>query len=400
MGTTNIVYITFGEFIASGILRTQVLSLLNKISDRMQKKGNVLLISFMPFHSIIRDRKEILEVIKRYNLHIKILPIPLLYRFFYIPAWLSFILLCFCIPFIFYISFIYHIDVIHTRSYPAGIIGLIVSKLTTAKFIFDPRGVYPEEAVKCGRFPANSVSYNLWKRIEKRLIRYSSPVVVVSHPFAHYIKEMDNRADIKLIPCCVDNAVFKPNYDLRQIYRNRYNLKEKFVLLYSGGTSGFYNPELLIDYFTHFKRIKSNAHLLILTPKNSPELKRSLGKLQKGEYTIINPEPEEVSNLLPMGDLGLLHCIDSPKNNLVLSVKFGEYLSCGLPVVVSSSIGGAAFLVRKYNCGIVVEIGEDSYNEERRLLHAYSEIRRNAINVAQNYLSTGRCAREYLKIYR
>lgn len=95
----------------------------------------------------------------------------------------------------------------------------------------------------------------------------------------------------------------------------------------------------------------------------------------------------------------MLLLTDTLKNDLVLSIKFGEYLSCGLPVVVSSSISGAAALVRRYNCGVVVDIGDDSCNEERRLLRAYSDIRHNAIRVAQNYLSTGRCAREYLKIY-
>ncbi|MCK4352408.1 glycosyltransferase [candidate division WOR-3 bacterium] len=401
----NVIYITFGELISGGILRTQVISLLYKMAQRMKNKSNLLLISFIPLRSFITDRVENLKVKEKFglhNFHIWIMPIPLFCRFFYMPIWLLPILFCWTIPFLFYISLNYKINLIHARSYPAALFSSILTKFVGCSLIFDPRGLYPEESVLYRKSSYNSMSYKLWKKIEKKLLQEAHQTVVVSQTFAEHIKKIEDNANIYVIPCCVNTEVFKQDKRIRYKYRKKYGFKEKFVLLYSGGTGGWYDLGPMVDYFLHFKKIALNAHLLILTPKVSIQLEKILKeKIQDDEYTIIIPRYREIPNLLLMGDVGLFFLPYCDMSHTLLSIKVGEYLACGLPAIVSSTIGEASRLINKYDCGIAVNLNKSrtSFDKELVLLKNYRTMQKNGILLVNDYLSIEKCAEKYLNLY-
>ena len=188
---------------------------------------------------------------------------------------------------------------------------------------------------------------------------------------------------------------------MRSEHRRQYSLTGKFVLTYCG-SMGWNDPVSLVEYYSKFRNIKRNVHLLILTfERYNVLLGRTLTarKISSDLYTIMNPSVEEVPNLLPAGDVGLLLLKKLPTARKAVTIKFAEYLAAGLPVVVSSHVEGAAALVRNHKCGVVVDPENNCVQREKWLLENYSELQENGFRLANSYLALNSCSEKYLKIY-
>lgn len=65
--------------------------------------------------------------------------------------------------------------------------------------------------------------------------------------------------------------------------------------------------------------------------------------------------PSEVPEYLLAADYGLLIRENSITNYVASPVKFAEYLSCGLKVIISSELGDYSALTMKHNLGYVID---------------------------------------------
>ena len=117
--------------------------------------------------------------------------------------------------------------------------------------------------------------------------------------------------------------------------------------------------------------------------------------------TLLSPADELIPRYLLMGDAGFLIIEDLPTARKAVSVKFGEYLACGLPVICTPFVEGAAGLVRDYDCGIVVNRADrESFKALDDLIRRHDTIRRNGFHLVQSYLSVQVNAGKFLAIYR
>jgi glycosyltransferase involved in cell wall biosynthesis len=77
-----------------------------------------------------------------------------------------------------------------------------------------------------------------------------------------------------------------------------------------------------------------------------------------------------------------------------LSVKLGEYLASGLPVICTPFVEGAARLLDRYRCGMAVDPDDPSepLEKEKEFLRNYETLRDNGFKLAREYLSLEACA--------
>jgi glycosyltransferase involved in cell wall biosynthesis len=123
--------------------------------------------------------------------------------------------------------------------------------------------------------------------------------------------------------------------------------------------------------------------------------------VNKDEYTLLNPETSDIPKFLLMGDVGLLTIADLPTARKAVSVKFGEYLATGLPVICTPFVAGAAQLIRDNGCGIVVDTKEaSSFDQINWLLNNYKQIQNNGFKLVKEYLSVKINAGNFLEIYK
>ena len=372
MSKKTILYLTAVEdAFNKAVIRSQVFRLL----VRFQKISNIkiLFLAFVPFRFyfklnspfktflVYRKKRKEIKQYKTPNINIVFFPFifPFRRKYFHMKALHLFVFLIQTIPLLLFYLLKENVFLIHARSYPASLISYLCSKLLNIKYIFEMRGFFPDEGVIYGAYTYNSSHYLRWKRMEKKLIQEAHSVIIESQPFKEYVENIYPHPNIALIPCYVDEDIFNFDKDSKDKLRKAFNLNGKFVVTYSGTIGGWHDPAVQCDYFLAIKKRVPNAHFLILTFKQNNNLIHSTMKekgLVHSDYTLLNPEPSEVSKYLNMGDVGLLTIENLATARKAVSVKFGEYLACGLPVVCTPYVEGAAQLIKKHECGIVVDL--------------------------------------------
>jgi glycosyltransferase involved in cell wall biosynthesis len=288
-------------------------------------------------------------------------------------------------------------DLIIARSYPAGLLARMALRMFGIPYLFDLRGMYPEECVNAGAFGPGSPDYNGWKLIERALISEAEACVVVSEPFAEHIRAIAPDTFPVVIPCCVDPRRYRYDPAKREQAKARFGLTGRFVLLHLGSFGATGDRELTGKYLLRFKQAEPSAILVVAsgTPAYGPAIRAALlGEgLTPEDYRIVHPDQHEVGELLALGDAGLLLERKLPNTKACLSVKLGEYLASGLPVICTPFVEGAARLVKQYDCGLVVDPeGNDPMEKETSFLRDIGRLRENGFAVARSILSLDTCA--------
>jgi glycosyltransferase involved in cell wall biosynthesis len=278
------------------------------------------------------------------------------------------------------------IEVIQTRSYIPAIMAWFIKKLFGIKFIFDMRGLIPDEQAYSGNWPKNSLKYKLAKYVEKKLILSADSIVVVNESFKDYVQNSilyKTKKNIAVIPNCVDVNKFVFNPKQRKNLRLKFRLSDKLVLVYSGSFAEWHLIDEMINFFIVLKETSNRAHFLILSYEKD-KIKTILNNnLIEADYTIIDVPPQEMPNYLSIADLAISFIQPTFTKKIACSpIKFAEYLSTGLPVIINGQISGTDEMVKKNNLGVVI----DEFNKEN-----YQTGVKNVLKILEDKNTNIRC---------
>jgi len=159
--------------------------------------------------------------------------------------------------------------------------------------------------------------------------------------------------------------------DARDKVRQALGIVGRLVLVHSGMVGGWQPLDPIVRVFRVMKALVPEAFLLILTPTPGVAGELLRAKISEQDFAVIRVPHEQVPTYLNAADVGLLLRPSSVVNEVALPTKFGEYLACGLPVMVSPGLGQLASWVRAYGLGWVI----DPWAPERELVATLSEIR-------------------------
>lgn len=282
--------------------------------------------------------------------------------------------------------------VIHSRSYGAGFLAAIASRMTGCKHIFDPRGAYPEELVTNGLWRRSGWSFRLWKWIEKKLIRGADAVVGVTPA---YKREFIQRK--------AKRAVFIPNRcDLAAFSTIEVSPRHSTpVTLFVGEMdSKWYAPEYIAGHFLRIRAVIPQMRFLTITRTPQGIVRESYHRagLPDECFEIQGVPPKDVPALLATGTVALVaQSIDN-----VWPVKFAECLAAGLPLILNRRAGKhLTGPVEKFGLGVVVDIDEpESYIEVGAMLANLDEYRIRARAYAVRRMGIDRTAKQHNRLYR
>jgi len=273
----------------------------------------------------------------------------------------------------------------HCRSYHAGLLARIGESLFDCRYIFDPRSPFPEENVLAKNWDPDSLSRNLWKRLETWIVNGASTTVVVSRALTSLYEDVDSVSRFSLIP---NNY---PDSFETYIENNAPADEKKYTLAYVGSFGNWNRPG---PYLQLLARLNEDGMgrvnmLFIVRTESRSELSIQADRLgiNRSLFDIVTIKQEEVPIWLDKCVFGVyLMNGKDPR----LGVKTVEYLALGLPLIVSENIIGAAELVHNEGLGVTWDHSDfDSMRVASWMRNAYKEQDRWAI-------SCRRYAREHL----
>ncbi len=331
-----IFYLTYNDS-PSGIYSSQVIDVIKFFNSELNTKTK--LISFISIRGFFSNRKKI------------ILQLPeaiVLPMFPKMKNWRknNFLLGILC--------FIYNPKTIIARSVLATNLALQF-KSANVKIVYDGRGAISAEWEEYK--VVNDIELlSQIKELEGKAIIESDYRISVSEKLVDYWKQEFKYFEQNhvVIPCTI-NKHFEDisiSKEQRALIRSEFNFKDDDVIfVYSGSVAGWQSFDLLAKFIKPLLNQSSSNKILFLSDndKNIDALKKQFPQHVHNKHVKVL----EVPNYLASCNFGLLIREQSITNKVASPVKFGEYLACGLPVIISENLGDYSQFVVENKCGFV-----------------------------------------------
>jgi hypothetical protein len=221
-----------------------------------------------------------------------------------------------------------------------------------AKVGFDGRGAYAAEwseyrLVDDERLIADA------EMAEREAVLRSDVRLAVSAALVDHWRERYGYADDAhvVVPCTLGSAVLGRTGADADLRRGSGWGEQDMVLVYSGSTAGWQSFALLEALLEPLLRRDPTLRVLFLS-QGDPHVEALRGRFP-GQVEQRWIGHDRVGAVLGACDAGLLVREPTVTNRVASPTKFGEYLSAGLPVLISSDLGDFSALVEQEDLGWV-----------------------------------------------
>jgi glycosyltransferase involved in cell wall biosynthesis len=295
------------------------------------------------------------------------------------------------------------IGLTHARSYPAALISLALLRLRGVPYVFDIRGLYPEERVESGAWRNTSWIYRLSKRTERALFRHAGAVVTLTRAsvavVTNRVLHAGGSAPVSVIPTCVDLKRFHPRS------KEDHGGQELERLVYLGSVGSFYMVPEMLRFGAEFVRQGKDAHVLMLVNGDTNRVRAEARQLAfpPDRLTVANVPYEGVPGRLATCSATIAFIRPTASKIASAATKISESLAMGLPTVVNSGVGDAAELVNRHHIG--VEVTPFDYQsfprhvDHLRRLSRDPDVSRRCRQIAETEFDVERAVADYASIY-
>jgi hypothetical protein len=372
-----VIYLTYNDQ-PSGIYNSQVIDVINYFNT-IQSKEEVKLVALISIRNYFTNRKKIKERLP----NSVVLPMaPGASRW----KWNAFPLQLF--------KLVNRSEKIMARGPFATALALsLKQKGKVKKVIFDARGAYKAELNEYDVVNDEMLKHQI-SHLEQDVLRRSDAILAVSQALVNYWRTEYNFVSDKhvVIPCTLSKDFmfeFPPAYELTNIKKEIGFAADDIVIVYSGSSAGWQSFSLVEKLLDGIMSNNEKVKLLWLTHdlnENSEFVKKFKSRIKTNWL-----KPADVRKYLLAADYGLLYREPSVTNQVASPVKFAEYLSCGLNVIISEQLGDFSEFVKAHGCG---SIGDAKIN----LTSLGYEVKKRNHDLAMQQLTKTNYTKAYLSL--
>jgi len=288
---------------------------------------------------------------------------------------------------------------------------IILKFFPKVKIIYESRGSATAEYwYKRQKTYKNKIRFYLIKIREYISLKISDNVICVSNKQKEYYKKTyGNYLSRKyiVIPGAANRNIFFYSNQIRDDLREKYNIQDNIVYLYSGTLSLEYKwhiPDVLFSAIKEIYNYDNSSIFLFLTPDiGIAEYYINLVNIPYHNCIIKYVDIKNMNPYLNMADYAFLLREDEPINNQASPTKFAEYALTGLRIIISENIGDYTEYVKKENIGIVYKnnkvLIQQIKEDKERGFYNDSKVRGKNAQKNQDYLSMQSYISDIIKIY-
>lgn len=244
----------------------------------------------------------------------------------------------------------HRVRIVHARSYIPALIGLLVKRATGAKFLFDMRGLWADERVDGGLWPAGGILYRATKAIERGLLRTSDHIVTLTHSSVDEVRRLlvpeSVAIPISVIPTCTDLQRFRPLAS---------QSVGPIVLGYVGSVGTWYLYDETLLAFRLLQEQHSDARLLIVNRGEHERIRERIAAagLNPACVEVLAADHRDMPSLIARMSAGA--ALVKPAYSKIASAptKLAEYLACGIPVLGNKGVGDV-WMLEEREVGVAV----------------------------------------------
>lgn len=254
------------------------------------------------------------------------------------------------------------VQVVHCRSYLAGLCGYRLKQKFGVKFLFDIRGFWADERIEGGiwnlKNPVHQLLYNYFKKSEKNLFTKADHVISLTTSAKSHIEDQFkvDEAAITVIPCCADEAFFqipehrKNTVDLPVAFHTS---PEDFILGYAGSLGTWYMVKEMVAFFEVLHQNRSDSKFFIASNDDCPPW-LAQNPLYGKSIFLHNLSRDQMPGFYNVLDASVFFIRPTFSKMASSPTKLAELMMMGVPVVVNAGVGDQDTIVKNANAGIVL----------------------------------------------
>jgi len=167
------------------------------------------------------------------------------------------------------------------------------------------------------------------------------------------------------VSCCVDIPRYADYEGKREEARANLGLNDRWVVCYVGGLAKWQEIPKTLKLVKTMRSREPQVFFLFITRDNASKYASELAAIGKEgkDYRCLSLTHDEVLEILPAADLGVLLRASSPVNLVSSPTKCGEYLASGVPVLTTAYAGDASSVIAETCAGFVLRDGATSRDD-------------------------------------
>lgn len=261
-------------------------------------------------------------------------------------------------------------DVIIASSPPIfiGIPACFISSIKKVPLVFDIRDIWPDIAYEMGAIDKKSLVYRILDNLSNFIYKKSKMITVVTKgKKKKLITKGIEENKIKVISNGFDKEFLQNDIDVELI--RKYNLEEKFTLLYAGLIGLAQGLGMIIDTAEMLQEYEDIQFLIIGDGPEKPKLEKDLLKRNIKNVVFIGLMPhEKIYTFLKYSKASIVPLINEKLQDSV-PTKMLESLGAGCPVILSAK-GESEKILLESQGGICIE-PNDSNALREGILYLY-----------------------------
>ena len=277
-------------------------------------------------------------------------------------------------------------DYIFTISQPpilGGVLGVLGKWIKGGRLIYNIQDFNPEQTMAVG-YSKNKLLLNLVMAVDKFSCKLSDKVIVVGRDMQETLR---NRFNNKKVPknVFINNWINEKDiYPLEQNhpkiinFKEKYNLKDKFIIMYSGNIGLYYDLENIIKVIGEFKDREDVVFAFVGDGTVKDKVEAYVNENNLNNVTFI--PYQDKADLIYSLNAADIHWVVNAKGIKGVSVPSKLYgvMAAGKPVLGVLDEGSEArLIVEDCNCGVCIEPGnyKEISNNIEYILNNKEEIR-------------------------
>lgn len=123
----------------------------------------------------------------------------------------------------------------------------LIPYFTTNQFSLLIYDIYPDGLISTGFFSEKSPIIKFWKKLNKHIYPHAQRLVTLTEGMKDVLSQYSEKEKIEIIPIWTDNELLKPIEKSINPFIAKYNLRKKFIVMYSGSLGRSHEIEIMID---------------------------------------------------------------------------------------------------------------------------------------------------------
>lgn len=278
--------------------------------------------------------------------------------------------------------------IVHARTFIGGLIGVVLSTLLRARFLYHNEGFYPDEQVDGGVWRADSLPHRIAKRLETFMYRRADAIVCMSRRSKPVLETMlGGRAKstpIVVVPSCVDLDLFHPIPSS--------HASTPVELIYIGAVGNRYIVDKLARFVFIAREVFPGLRLRVLSGAGRALVGSMLraGGLPDEAWSLGSVPHTRMPAELARAHAGLFFLQRGISEFGCSPTKIGEYWATGIPVVTTAGVSDTDDIIREHRVGVIIESHDD---------HAYRAAARELETLLRDPGLAARCRRAAEEYY-